>query len=452
MRIQLLCDQKWRDLPNLTVLKLQLERLGHRVIVSSTKDAFAMIKVFRPDCVVLNHLFASSNVNLAKALQDSAVAVIVLPTEGAVRPELISLGEGEFSDYRVFDRHLAWSEPAAEGIRKRWNLDETTVPVIGFTRLDFYTPGFSAAITPREEFCKRHQFDPRRPIVTWATAYNFADLSSEPQRLTQFMREADDSGVAPCYRRIGVSPELLMQIHSQERDDATSAFMSLVAARPDVQFVLRPHPAESRSFYEGMIANANLRNIAFCPQDYIWNILNASDLHLHRHCTTAVEAWMWDKPTIEMALTPTSPFVWPDREFGSESATDAPQLRTLVDRYLSGEKVDEQRRRYRREYIHKWFGPADGRRCAAAAESIDNLLAMRGRRRSYWQPFGALPASPRQTAAAAARYLLGKRPNEPLFKSVEVAKIDPYDKYIRLTDVRNYKPLVASAAVVSSRT
>ena len=40
-KLLLLCDHKWRDLPNLVVLKYYLNLLGHHVIICSTKDTKA---------------------------------------------------------------------------------------------------------------------------------------------------------------------------------------------------------------------------------------------------------------------------------------------------------------------------------------------------------------------------------------------------------------------------
>lgn len=442
MRIQLLCDQKWRDLPNLAVIKLFLERLGHRVLLSTTKDQHAMIKAFRPECVVFNHLFAPANQMLARALRASGVAVVILPTEGAVRPELTGIGDGEFADDWQMDLFLAWSGPAADGIRARWKLDAATAPVIGCTRFDFYTERFGHTITPREVFCRDHRLDPARPIVTWATAFAYAGVQRDPVRLRQLLAEMEGNGLAACYRRIGMEPARVPEAFEEARAASSEAFFALARARPHVQFIVRPHPADDRAFFERMIDQNGLDNVRFCPRDYIWNVLAASDLHLHRHCTTAVEAWMWDKPTIEMAMENIPEWQWPEREAGSITARDTAELVGAVDAVLAGQRVDEETRRYRRSYIETWFGPQDGCRCAAAAETIDRFLAGRGRRRSALTPIRGLSASPTTSAVAVMRHVLGRRANEPLLRSVPAAKIDPMDKLATRRDTVAYEALV----------
>lgn len=445
MRIQLLCDQKWRDLPNLAAMKVVLEARGHRTLISTTKDAAPMIKAFRPDCVVLNHLFAPSNRQMAAALRASGVAAVILPTEGAVRPELRPLGDGKFATDWPMDLYLAWSEPAAAGVRTRWNLDADVVPVLGCTRFDFYTEAFKATLTPRAQFCRAFALDPARPVITWATAYNYAEISRVPAVHEKFLRETAENGLAACYRRIGVDPTRIPIFHAEGRAAASAAFVALARARPLMQFIIRPHPAESRDFYHALITEHGLTNVRFCPQDYIWNVLNASDVHLHRNCTTAIEAWMWNKPTLEMGMDQVPELAWPDREAGSDMVGTADDLIATVDRYVEGGAVGQEQRSYRRRYIETWFGPADGQRCRSAAEAIDGFLAQRGRRRNAFTSIAGLPGTPRQVAAAVARYALGRRPNEALLRRVSAAVSDPHDKQVTRHDVRAYANHVRAA-------
>jgi surface carbohydrate biosynthesis protein len=444
MRIHLLCDQKWRDLPNLTAVKIALERCGHRVLLSTTKDAAAMIQVFRPHCVVLNNLFATRNQRLAVALMQSGVGVVILPTEGAARPELRPLIAGEFADFSGMDLHLAWSEASAEDLRRRWNRDAQAVPVIGCTRFDFYTSRFRSAITPRDEFCRQHDLDPDRPIVTWATVYNHAEEGNTPEVLARYMAEIEDNGLAACYRRLGLVPQRIPSMQAVERREATAAFMQLAAAMPQVQFVVRPHPAERRAFYLEYFSGRNAGNMRFCPQDYIWNVLNASDVHLHRQCTTAIEAWMWRKPTIEMAFATTPELAWPDREAGSDVASTTDELISHVERYLKGDRVDQERHKYRAAYVHSWFGPADGNRCDAAAKAIDAFLAARRVKVSLSLGREGVPA--RQSVTAMVRYAVGMRPTDSLRPGGARGKVrDVQDKQITRDDVRDYSRLIAPA-------
>ena len=324
-------------------------------------------------------------------------------------------------------------------------MNEKTVPVIGCTRFDFYTDRFRATIMPREMFCQQHNFDPSRKIVTWATAFGYAGIQRDPARLKRFLSEAELNGLSQCYRRIGIEPSRVPEMHEAARDASSRAFVALAKARPDVQFILRPHPVDDRNYFRRLIDENALKNTRFCPQDYIWNILAASDVHLHRQCTTAVEAWMWDKPTIEMDMENIAEWRWSDREMGSDTAHDKHELIELVDGYLSGSSVDGDVLSYRKSYVEKWFGPQDGRRCAAAADAIDQLLVGRSRTRRRFDPIAGIESTSRAVVSAVLRHMLGKLPNESILRSVPATQLDPMDKMVTRRDVKAYKSLIAAA-------
>jgi len=448
MRIHLLCDHKWRDLPNLAALQVKLQRLRHNVLLSSTKDARAMICAFRPDCVVFNHLFSAAHRNLAKTLRAAGIAVIVLPTEGAMRPEFASLGAGEFSDFSLADLILAWSEEAAQSIRSRWGMDAERVPVAGCNRFDFYHQRFSGVVDTRADFCREYGLDPARPIVTWATQYGYAHLADvgKDAARAQWVSEIEDVGVATAYRRIGLNPDDVPMLFAQGREVAAHAFFVLCKAMPDVQFLIKPHPIEELGFYRGMMESYGCSNVRFCPGTYIWNVLNATDIELHRQCTTAVEDWMWGKPTIEMGMDFVPQWSWPDREAGSDSAADAEALIGLVRSYLNGAQVPADKQAYRRNYIERWFGPADGRRCATTGDMIDAYLRKRGPRRRYFSAIPSLNANMRDSLGSVLRWRLDYLPNQPLLsRPKEISNSVAYDKLIVRSDADAYRKRVADA-------
>ncbi len=443
MRIQLVCDHKWRDLPNLTVTKLRLEQLGHRVLLATAKDVEPTMQWFRPDCLVLNHLFSSAYVSLAQKARAAGIAVVLLPTEGVVHQALAPLGDGEFSDYRVLDLYLAWGEEPAKAVRTRWGFDAETAPVIGFPRLDFYDKRFAAAVTPRDRFLRALDLDPARKVVTWATQFPYASFG--PREREKYFREQSDFGVRASYERLGLDPARIPEIHAAGQKAGADAFCAMAATFPDVQFIIRPHPAESRDFYRTLIRDRGLGNVRFCPQDYIWNVLNATDVHIHRHCTTAVEGWMWDKPTIELALDPVPELTWPEREAGSDTASDADMLIGHVRRYLAGDTVDPHRITVRRDYIRRYMGAADGRRSEAGADAIDRMLRARGRSRRMWTSMAGVNGSLRAVAASALRHALARKPDESFLRG-RIASGGPEDKLVSRRDVANYEKLVAAAA------
>lgn len=442
MRIQLICDHKWRDLPNLTVTKLRLEQLGHHVLLATAKDVEPTMRWFRPDCLVLNHLFSTVYVELATRAREAGIATVLLPTEGVVHKALAPLGDGEFSNYSVLDLYLAWGEEPAKLVRARWGFDETTAPVIGFPRLDFYHERFACAVTPRDRFLRDLGLDPDRRVVTWATQFPYAHFG--PREREKYFREQSDFGVRASYERLGFDPARIPEIHAQDQKAGAAAFFAMAKVFPDVQFIIRPHPAEKRDFYRALIHERQLKNVRFCPQDYIWNVLNATDVHVHRHCTTAVEGWIWGKPTIELNLNPVKQLAWPEREAGSDIASDPEMLIKLVKHYLDGARVAPDRLAIRQAYIQRYMGAADGRRSEAAADAIDQMLQKRGCTRGRWSAMPGVKGSARTVIAAALRHALARKPDEPFFGK-ELDRAGPEDKLVTRRDVAAYSRLIAPA-------
>jgi len=445
MRIHLLCDHKWRDLPNLSAVKARLEKLGHTVLLSTTKDSRAMIGAFRPDCVVLNHLFSEENRKLVRTLKASGVTVVILPTEGAMRPELRTLSEGEFSDFRLADLILAWSQPSAENIRLRWGLSAEQVPVTGCSRLDFYHQEFSGVLDTRESFCRKYGLDESRPIVTWATQYVYAHVGTADTspNFVKWYREFQDVGATKCYERIGIDPIRIPMSHARGREAAAKSFFALAKAMPAVQFLIKPHPVEELDFYIRWIKESGCENIRFCPATYIWNVLNSTDIQLHRQCTTAVETWMWNKPTIEMAMDIVPEMIWEDREEGSDIACDTDTLVDLVCNYLSNPIIVEAQLSHRWKHINQWFGPTDGRRCIEVAETISNFLMSHAKRRSYFSSLPDLNAPFKKSVGASLRYGLNMLPDTPFFgKKKFKTESSPHDKLITRQDVLDYQKIL----------
>jgi hypothetical protein len=217
---------------------------------------------------------------------------------------------------------------------------------------------------------------------------------------------------------------------------------------PAVQFLIKPHPIEDLKYYRLRISTANLRNVRFAQSEYIWNVLKASDILLHRHCTTAVESWMWDKPTIEMGMDFVPQWAWAEREQGSDIAHTADQLISLVRHHLAKAVTDSARKAYRHDYIRRWFGPADGMRCAETGEIINAFLRERGFKRSYLHQIKGLSSSPKTALGAVLRYRLNCLPNQPLMRNA-VAPLDEVasDKLITRSDVRAYRKRIAQARI-----
>ena len=448
MIIQLLCDHKWRDLPNLVVLKIRLNSLGHKVYISSTKDSEAMISIFKPDCVVINNLFSRRNRRLAQLLKKLNVIIILLPTEGAVRPEFKKIMDGDFANYDLIDLILPWSEISAKGIRKRWRFSKERVKVAGYNRLDFYNKKMINIVEKKDIFCSRHDLNPNKPIVTWATQYGYAFLIHKEkysQHFEQWLRESKETGQSSCWKEIGINPKDIPKIHAKGRENAGKAFFKLTKIFPNVQFLIKPHPSEDIDYYKNLIIENSSKNVILLQKEYIWDVLNATDIELHRHCTTAIESWVWNKPTIEMAMDSHPKLIWKDRERGSDVVKTDKELIKIISKYIKNSEVSNNIKSFRKNYIKKWFGDADGNRINYTADIINDFLLVRPSKKKLYD-FHILGVSSLNLLKSRIRYFLNIKPNEKILKFFKPKTNDniAHDKLITRSDVINYEKKLIS--------
>lgn len=406
MKVLLFCDHKWRDLPPLSAVRLHLERLGHRALIISTRDAPAMIPAYRPDCVVLNHFWGAWYNRLARGLRERGIAVLVLSTEGAGRPIFHEMDRGDVTDFSLVDRLYSWGRRNTDSMVARGAIASERVMTSGCPRMDFYRAPLIDAAKTRAQIAAEYDLDPAQPIITWATQFPHAHVrEDDPVMWANYCASMADVGADRCFASIGINFRTLPKYHADLRAASAELFFRFARENPNLQFILKPHPNEPRRYYEDRLRDAGCSNVRFCGHDYIWNVLHSTDVLLHRHCTTAVEAWLCGKPTIEFATIPDAFMAWPEREAGSVVACDFESLSNFVREFLDGRAVDAEQAAIREAYIHDWFGVPDGRRCLAVAKDIDALLRSRHRARRA-PSFAAACVRPVDTARVVVRNAL----------------------------------------------
>jgi surface carbohydrate biosynthesis protein len=435
-RILLLADHKWRDLPGLAYLQLVLERgFRHDVRAVTFHAARAAALTFRPDLVLFNTLYNSANAAFARELRHCGAAVAVLPNEGwAPYDGILDFFAGRYADLSAASVHFVWSNRVADRIRELGTLPPQNVHVLGMPRFDFYRSPLTALYRDRAAFCAALRIPPTQPIVTVATNFptakfaqaNTAFLIDDWQRvgLAQVTRYADPIGYAR------------MEVHA--RQVLLAALTRLADALPHVSIVVKPHPAEDVEIYRQFEAASGGR-VTLVLNDYIWNLVNVSDVHLSRACTTGIEAWFLDKPTVETHLSPEDGWFFDDLAAGSDVATDTASLIAGVRRHLDGSQLTAAQLGARREYIARHFHRIDGERTIACATALDAAVA-------------ALPARPRyRYRVADAKPVVGRFVKQllrvPPDRGItqwrtwysKTDAIGQHDKTIRSTDVAEWR-------------
>ena len=156
------------------------------------------------------------------------------------------------------------------------------------------------------------------------------------------------------------------------------SFLRLIDDYPEANFIIKPHPSEDHIPYYDMLETINQRGIkgrtAVVMQEYIWDVLNATDILLQRSCLTGIEAWIMGKPTIELHLNPDDWYYSAEIAGGSDEVFNYEQLKERIDFYLNGGSVEPLKLKKRDNVLMEWCDELDGEASQRFANELDNFL------------------------------------------------------------------------------
>jgi len=370
-------DHKWRDLAGYVYAGLLLERLGHRVHYVRNNLEKHYITSIKPNLVLMNHLNPAKKQEFAKYLQRQNIRVAIMPTEGIPTLEGMrrSFVGGKDCDMSGVDLHFVWNQPMADILGENQTLADHKIAVVGVPRFDFYKKPVSSILLTKSAFLKKYELDTRYPLVTFAT--NFTQASFHTANQDFYLRNAIKYGRDKAFEELFGNLNEVPKRDFMSREIFLEAFVTLVRNFPEVNFVLKLHPSEDHQFYKDLI-NKNLSSSAsrvkIIVHEYIWDVLNATDIQLNRSCTTAIESWLLGKPTIEMQLNPDEYYFSPEHASGSDIVHSSDELVEKVSHYLSGAPVAQNLQQARDQFIQKWCHSPDGNSTRTMVEHIHHLL------------------------------------------------------------------------------
>lgn len=381
-RILLFADHKWRDLPGLVTLKVELEtNHGIDVAIAPYTAWWLALLRFRPNVVVLgHHPYGNRNPAIVRAAKEHGAAVAVIPVEG--RPntlEGIEWAAGRDIDVSGVDLWFTWSEVMRDTTLRVSPLSAEQVVVGGVLRFDFYRSPLSDLLPSRSDVASRYGLSPDRPILTWATNFTHAKFADKVEEARQSYSE---SGTLRFYKDRELDDSIARDHRAQQY--ALASIRKLLDAVPNLQVLLKPHPSEDVQPYQDFVrdvASESPGRVGLALDCYIWDVLRASDLHVHRLCTTGVEAWVANVPTIDLHSDDYYPWTLRTRSPIQEAAAvddvveDFDGLAERVRYYLSGGHPTPEQTRARSEYIRRWFYEIDGRSAQRHAEPLARFLA-----------------------------------------------------------------------------
>lgn len=373
-KILITVDHKWRDLPSTMVLKYFLERLyNYKVIICRQGSEVEFCITYLPHCVIFPHILDDSKVEFSKFLNKMGIKLILYPTEGI--PSLKRIYEfysGKFVDMSKIDFQLCWGSGSYDIYREYNTVPKEKLSVIGSSRFDFYFPPLNALLPTKEEIFNKYHFDPNLPLVLWTT--NFVKASIYEQNKDAYLSDIKNYKLSSCFP----DPD-----DSALQDIATRSIMLdyliQISKTNKINLLIKYHPMESPQFYENFknyFLNTN-SFVSIAKDNYIWDLIPYADILVQRSCTTGIEAFLANKPVLEMQVNPKdSYYINEELEGCSDLINDFEQFSQAISYYLSGKSIPQNQLKKRNNFLQKWCYMQDGHSTLRLSRLIHEFLTM----------------------------------------------------------------------------
>lgn len=373
-RIIISIDHKWRDLPSACYLKLLFEQSGHSVKLVRDPLIEYYIDGVNPHVVIFAHLYNQSRQKLAKKLKKRNIKVFLLPTEGIPTLETYrEFASGLYNDLSGVETQFCWNNEMSEIVIKNKSLK--SVKTVGCPRFDFYNSKLNQVFKTKSELLKKYNLNPKLKTITFAT--NFTQAQFYEKNHDFYIKDSKTLGYDNVKNENHIKINDIPISDHTSRDITMKFFLKALDKFTNYNFILKIHPSEDFIYYKNFVKKYCSKykdRVALVNKEYIWDILNISSLQFSRSCTTAVEAWLLDLPTVELRLNKNEWYV--SKEFSSGSfLADSEELAFKIIQDLEDDIViPTDLKNKRNEFFNKWCYKIDGRSTNRIVENIELTL------------------------------------------------------------------------------
>lgn len=356
-RVVILVDNKKRDLPGAALLAYHLEKRGIECFLQPLGGWRASLAAFKPHFILFNHLLGSHLVQYSRELHRMGVKVGVLPNEGILyNEEVLEFNASKFHNDAHIDHFFVWNEAHKRAIEHGNNGSIRNVHVVGVPRFDFY---FEPLRPPK-----------RSPYPTLLVCSNFVFAQYK-----EMDPDVADRLFAPWKDRVSSYRDYWSLIETNHRSRAMFLpFLETLAAQEKYHIIFKPHPGEDAGFYDRWYAGLDetaRRWITLEKEKYIWELIPQCDAEIAcETCTTTLESWICQKPTIELLLTKHPVFYHDFLSRMTLTCEDPSRIVQTVEQALGG-REENRFAEARKNHLAKWCDSPDGH----ATEKLATIIA-----------------------------------------------------------------------------
>jgi surface carbohydrate biosynthesis protein len=359
----ILVDHKNRDLLGATLIAYHLENRGVKTHLESLESYHSCLAAHAPDLILFNHINSSHLVRYSNRLHELNVLTAVLTNEGIhYDNEVLLYNSGRFHKGSHMDFYFCWNENHQKALKEVGpGGPDTRIEVAGVPRFDFY----------KEPWSRLHRQPPRpagsRPRLLLCTNLAMARYEN--------LAEADAAQFFAPFRRVSMYNDYraVIDYHVRFRRKVLD-YLKALAAHGAYDIILRPHPREVPDFYVEAMSHWEPQvreRVTIDSTSNITSLILNADVEIScETCTTAMEAWIAGKPTVELVFERHPAFFHEEQAHLNALCDDPSKLVDTMEETLRN-PAQEAYQEGRRQHLAKWCASPDGH----ASEKLAGILA-----------------------------------------------------------------------------
>ena len=315
-------ETKVREFHGKLLLSLFAAEKGFNVVLGSQDDLRQELHNLVPG-IYLDKSISETKIPWFRKFRSLGYTVCAWDEEGLVFFDHATYQKMRFCD-EAFDHvslFFAWGDNQAEAmLSKRPDISER-IRVTGNPRFDFLRPEFHCFYTDEVERI-RSKFG---SIILINTNFSFVNHFQGDERIRRQLNSYS----------ISSQPGFFEGWTNAQRD-AFESFQRLIPVLsvryPEHTVLVRPHPSES--FDPWNILADQFDNVVVNAEGNVQEWILASDVLVHFNCTTGIEAFYLDVPSIAFPKAQHDFYIQPLPNNLSIQATEVDELVTLIDSIL----------------------------------------------------------------------------------------------------------------------
>lgn len=370
----LVVDHKDRDLRGIILIAFWLNR-KYNVFpyITQTKNEISCLIKYKPELILLQHVRHEHQQEFLDYAKHQKTYIAVNLAEGF--PDhldniLYYIGRDEYMRY--IDVFLPWGERLWELAKKKELLEHASIQPIGSPRFDYHTSRYSELATPQKTFFENSGIDTAKPTLLWTTNFKHCPFGDMEEFIKKYMNPAySDHRRAPTVRELAISNE-------QAFNKLSDYFLRLLQEFPDLQFIIKIHPAEPVDVYQKKFGHfRNVILLQFLQDFSLSDLIRYADIQITWRCTTSPEAWLMDlkKKVISIEPPEVDSKMLQHLTVGNDIVSDYPSLKKKIIYYMEAGEVSQDLVDSRLKFIHDYLYSNDGRSAERCADVLYQHLS-----------------------------------------------------------------------------